>query len=122
MVRFAGYRSTHPTAERRPRVTPLPLPILAAGAVDRFLGLSRVSCPDPRAVLSWRWPLPLWGWVLVAAAAAIVAGWSYRRLLGPCWARVGLAGIRGVILLLIAALLVGPMLVLNQEKVEPDWL
>src|SRR5690242_13595584 len=38
--------------------------VLGEGALDWLLGLSKVSWSDPRATLAWRWPLPLWGWLL----------------------------------------------------------
>ncbi len=97
-------------------------PLLATGLLDWLLGLSKISWSDPRVALSWRWAMPLWAWVLMTALALGIAGLSYRRLMGPRWARVALAGSRAAVLWLIAALLIGPMLVLNQERVEPDWL
>lgn len=93
-----------------------------ATILDQLTGLSRVSWSDPRAALGWRWPLPPWGWALIVLAAAAVGYWSYRRLLGPSKARLALASLRAALVLALAALLVGPMLVVNQEITEPDVL
>lgn len=95
---------------------------LAVGLLDRLLGLSKLSWADPRTTLSWRWPMPVWAWIFLVALAVGIAAVSYRRLLGPAWARAALATLRAAVILLIIALLLGPMLVLNQEKIEPDWL
>ncbi|MCE9589995.1 MAG: hypothetical protein K8S99_05670 [Planctomycetes bacterium] len=98
------------------------MPLIAQTWFDRLLGLSGASWSDPRASLGWRWPLPLWAWVLIILAAALAGWWSYRRMLGPSPARVALAALRSLTLLAVAALLVGPMLVIAREQVEPDWL
>ncbi|MCX5662544.1 MAG: VWA domain-containing protein [Planctomycetota bacterium] len=95
---------------------------LAATMLDNLMGLSKISWSDPRTTLAWRWPLPVWAWILLVALTVGIAALSYRRLLGPVWARAALATLRALVLLLIVALLLGPMLVLNQEKIEPDWL
>lgn len=96
--------------------------LLLADILDRLLGLSRLSWSDARTSVGWRFPLPAWAWILIVLAALVLAGWSYRKLLGNRLARIGLSGVRALILMLIAALLAGPMLVLNQEQVDPDWL
>lgn len=103
---------------------PLPNALLAQAPtlIDRLLGLSRVHWSEERAELGWRWPLPLWMWLLIALVTLIIAGWSYSRLIGPRPARTVLACVRASLLLLLVALLAGPMLVLPQERVEPDWL
>lgn len=94
----------------------------SAGALDRFMGLSRLRLLDPDTYLGWRWPMPAWLWVLVMLAAAAAAWWSYRHLLGAGWARFALGVLRAVTIIVIIALLVGPMLILPREHVEPDWL
>src|SRR5688500_12423729 len=95
---------------------------LLATILDDLLGLSRGSLGDPRAALGWRFPIPAWGWVLIALAAAGVAAWSYRHLLGPRAARIALGVVRGLLLLLVAALLAGPMLVIEHPHTESDVL
>ena len=90
--------------------------------LDRLLGLSRLSWSDPGSHLGWRYELDPWAWVLVVLAAVLVASFSYKRLIGARSARVLLAAFRALIVLLVAALLAGPLLVLPQEQTEPDWL
>ena len=60
--------------------------------------------------------------MLVILGAAAFAGWSYRRLVGARPVRIALASLRALVLLLLAALLSGPLLVINQELVEPDTM
>jgi len=98
------------------------IPFVLASLTDQLLGLDRVSWSDQQAVLSWQPGLPLWAWVLIVVGSSVVAGWSYRRLLGPRAGRTGLAVIRSGLLIFLACLLAGPVLVLRQEKIEPDWL
>ncbi|CAM9900368.1 unnamed protein product, partial [Laminaria digitata] len=93
----------------------------AQSPLDRWLGLNEVSWTEATAV-GFRYALPAWGWVLIAAAAVGVAWWSYRRLLGPTWVRAGLAALRGLLILLIAVLLAGPEVVRTDETVEQDVL
>lgn len=99
-----------------------PASVRAAGLFDTMLGLRRLSWSDDRAHLSWQYPLPAWAWVLVIAAAITLAGWSYRRLVGARAMRMGLAAFRAIVLLLLAVLISGPLLVINQELVEPDTM
>lgn len=96
--------------------------ILFASILDWLLGLQRVSWADPRAAIGWRYALPLWGWLLLLVAAALLGAWSYRHLLGPRSARIVLGTLRAALIVLLVALLLGPMLVVNQEMVEQDAL
>ncbi|MEM7624965.1 MAG: BatA domain-containing protein [Planctomycetota bacterium] len=89
--------------------------------LDGWLGLNEVSWSEATAV-GFRYALPAWAWVLIGIGALGAAWWSYRRLLGPTWARVGLAGLRGLLILLIAVLLAGPEVVRTDETVEQDVL
>ncbi|MCC6581626.1 MAG: hypothetical protein IT440_14435 [Phycisphaeraceae bacterium] len=95
---------------------------LAMGLLDLLTGLRGVSWSDPRASLSWRYDLPLWMWLLIAVGSAILASWSYSRLIGPRPARVALGTLRVAGLLWLAVLLAQPMIVISRERVEPDWL
>ena len=72
----------------------------APALLDRILGLGRLSALDPDAVLGWRYPLPVWAWSLIIAGAIVAAAWSYRRLMGPRWARNALAVVLGAVLIL----------------------
>lgn len=66
-------------------------------------------------------PLPGWAWLLLVLAAAAMAWWSYRRLIGVRWARAGLGVARGLVLVLLALLAAGPRLEQPNERVERDW-
>jgi len=90
--------------------------------IDRLLGLTRVSWSDAEATLGWRYELPAYGWVLIVLGCLLLAAWSYSRLVGPRVVRFFLASMRAALLILAAVLLAGPMLVVNQEQVEPDTL
>ncbi|MEX0653981.1 MAG: hypothetical protein WD534_09145 [Phycisphaeraceae bacterium] len=90
--------------------------------MDRLTGLSRVSWSDEGAVLGWQYPLPAWGWALIVLAAFAFACWSYSRLLGPRPARMALGALRGLLIVLVVALIAGPVLVRPDERVEPDTL
>ncbi|MEM9883375.1 MAG: BatA domain-containing protein [Planctomycetota bacterium] len=95
----------------------------AAGAswLDGWLGLREVSLSDATA-WGWRTELPAWAWVLIVLAAAGASWLSYRNLLGAKGARIGLASLRGLLLVLIAVLLAGPQVVRTDETVEEDVL
>lgn len=95
---------------------------LIASILDQLFGLQQVSWSDARTVLGWRTPLPGWAWALIVLAAVGIAGWSYHRMLGPRAARIALAAVRALLILVVAALLAGPMLVLNRERIDPDCL
>jgi len=88
--------------------------------LDKVLGLDRLSWSDDRTVLAFEHALPLWVWLLIIAAAGVVGWWSYYRIAGPRPVRGLLAAARGLLVLLIAALLARPMLARTDELVEPD--
>lgn len=90
--------------------------------LDSLLGLQRASITDARATLGWRFPLPLWVWIIIIIAALLIASWSYRHLLGSRMARSVLTTVRAVLILFVAMLLAGPILVIARERIEPDWL
>lgn len=96
--------------------------LAASSWLDRLFGLSRISLGDADTVLGWRYALPAWAWALIVLGALGLAVWSYSRLLGPRSLRMTLAGVRALLLILVAALLAGPTLVRHDERVERDWL
>ena len=97
-------------------------PTLAAGIVDWLLGLTRLSTGDERAQLGWRVEVAGWLWILIIAAGVLLAFWSYSRLAGSKSARAVLAALRAMLLILLAALIAGPMLVVEDYRLDPDWL
>lgn len=66
--------------------------------------------------------LPAWGWALVVTGAVLMGVWSYQRLQGPRYARVGLGAARALLLMLLVLLLTGPKLARTSETVERDWV
>lgn len=72
--------------------------------------------------LVWQRPLGPWMWTLIIIAALVFAYWSYTRLQGNRIMRWMLAGVRTLVLLLIAVVISGPMLELPREVIEPDWV
>lgn len=103
---------------------PVMVPLAQQGGslIDRLLGLRELHWSDPSAGLGFEHVLPAWVWAMIVVAALLLAGLSYRRLLGPRTLRMMLAFVRSVTLVTIALLLAGPTLVLPQESVEQDWL
>jgi uncharacterized membrane protein len=96
--------------------------IAATTWLDRALGLQNLSLSQEGTSLGWRFALPLWTWVLIVLGVVLVAALAYQRLLGPKPARLALAVNRTLLLLLLSALLAGPVLVLSSENIEEDWL
>lgn len=72
--------------------------------------------------LSWQHPPALWGWFLILSATVVVVVLSYRRMSGATSTRVVLAIIRGALLLLVSALIAGPLLRLPIVENQPDWV
>lgn len=93
-----------------------------ASWLDQALGLRDLSWSDADAALGWEHPLPPWAWASIVIGAAVFAGWSYSRLLGPRPVRLLLAAFRALLLVGIAVLLAGPTLVDPREREEPDAL
>jgi len=72
--------------------------------------------------LAWEQSLPMWMWAALALGAGGVAFWSYSRLAGRHGARLTLAAVRCMTILLVLVLLCGPAIEHRQESVEQDWL
>ncbi len=72
--------------------------------------------------LVWERPLAAWVWVLLIMSAALLAAWSYSRLMGNRRGRIVLAATRFVLVVMMLAVLSGPMLELPRETVEQDWV
>lgn len=66
--------------------------------------------------------LPPWGWALIVLSAIALAAWSYSRLEARRAARIALATLRAILLILLASLIAGPRLVRPNETVERDWV
>jgi hypothetical protein len=72
--------------------------------------------------LAWERPWPTWVWVILLAAAGLVAFWSYSRLVGWRPGRTILASMRFFMIVLALLLISGPMLELPRETIEQDWV
>lgn len=103
-------------------ITDRPMPMPTSSWLDQLFGLQRLSFSQEGVALGWRHGLALWVWLLLIVGLAAVAALSYWKLLGPRPVRLLLTVNRTLLLLVLAALLAGPMLVLSSEKVEEDWL
>ncbi|NNF43719.1 MAG: hypothetical protein HKO59_04825 [Phycisphaerales bacterium] len=87
-----------------------------------LLDLERIPANADDLRLVWEHPLPAWLVVFLVMMLAALAAWSYSRLAGGRLTRGLLAGARFVVLLLALTLLLGPVLELPRETVEPDWV
>jgi len=90
--------------------------------IDRLFGLKTLSTGGEGVDLRWAHQLPLWVWVFITVGCLLLAGWSYWNLMGRKGARAGLAIVRTLLLLLLAALVAGPELVRQNDQVERDWV
>ena len=85
-----------------------------------LLGLDAVA-PDAGGVrLAFERPLPMWAWVAIAGACATVAWWSYHRIDAPPRRRAAMAALRATTLLVLVAMLAGPVLEVPRERIDPD--
>ncbi len=90
--------------------------------LNGLFGLEGMGFGDPGASLTFARPLAGWVWVLVIAGLFGLAWVSYWRLEGPRRVRVVLAGVRGLLLVLLVVLACGPELRRDNERTEEDWL
>lgn len=87
-----------------------------------LLDIDRIPADAEAVFLGWEQSLPPWGWVLAILAAIGFAVWSYRGLVGFRRGRMALAGVRGLLLILLVVLLAGPTIVAPRDLVERDWV
>jgi hypothetical protein len=103
------------------------LAITAANAsprhwADALTGVRDLSWAGDGVELELARSLPAYGWAMLIAAIVALALWTYLRITGPLAARLGLAALRSLTLLLLALLACGPRLVKQNERVERDWV
>lgn len=91
-----------------------------SGAWRWLLGVERI--PPGAAGIEWSFerPLPGWAWLLVVAAAMLLAWRSYRGVQSRAGTRRMLVALRSALLVWIAVLIAGPVVVLPRERREPD--
>jgi hypothetical protein len=90
--------------------------------LNKLFGLSSLGFGDDGVQFGFARPLPAWGWAIAIVFAVGIAFWSYSRLTGSRVMRLLLAGMRGMLLLLLLVLISGPQLVKPNERIEKDWV
>ncbi|MBI1369700.1 MAG: hypothetical protein GC162_13725 [Planctomycetes bacterium] len=90
------------------------------GVLRWLLGLKELDPTNPNLLISFQHTIPSWAWVAIITAAAVIAGMSYRYMVGRRGGRITLAAVRAAVLLLIIVLLAQPSLVLPDEEIEQD--
>lgn len=90
--------------------------------IEWLLDLDTLSLGGEDVRFAFDIQAPGWVWALVGAAAVGLGWWSYRKLIGPAWARIGLGTARALMLIAVVALVLGPKLVKRTEQVEKDWV
>lgn len=94
--------------------------MIGNAAIRWLLGLERVPVDAAGVRLGWEHPVPAWA-IAAGIAAAIAAAWlSYRRIAVTAGQRRTLVALRSATLVVLAALLAGPVLELPRESVDPD--
>lgn len=96
--------------------------MLESPLIRWLLGIERIPPGAEGVRLAWEHGLPAWVWALIVLALGLFAVWSYSRLVGQRAGRGILAGVRFAVLLLLIALVAGPMLELKRETIEQDWV
>lgn len=92
------------------------------GLLNWFFSTDALGFGEDQVVLDWARPIPGWGWLLIVVGAAGFAWCMYFRLVGRQGLRLGLALLRALLLVLIAALISGPRLIKEPTTTEPDWV
>lgn len=92
------------------------------GFVRWLLDIDRLPEDASGVHLAWAHAWPAWVWLLMLLLLAAFAFWSYSRLLGSPSGRRTLAVIRTLILLLVVIIIAGPLLQLERDTVEEDWV
>ncbi len=89
--------------------------------LNGLFGTGELGFDDRGVHLGFAKPIPPWAWALLIVGVVGVSVWSYRRLVGGVRARALLGVTRGLLLLLLAILAIGPRLIEPHERVERDW-
>lgn len=87
-----------------------------------LLSLDSLPTDEGAIRLAWERELPLWAWIATALLALALAWVAYRGIPGHRSLRGVLAACRAAIILLVIALLAGPVAELPREDVEQDWV
>lgn len=89
---------------------------------DTLTGVRNLSWGAEGVELEFARSMPPYGWAMLIVAILAAALWTYLRITGPLAARLTLAGLRTLTLLLLVLLACGPRLVKQNERVERDWV
>jgi hypothetical protein len=92
------------------------------GFVRWLLDVERLPADAEGLRLAWERPLPGWAWMLLLLGAVAFAVWCYGRLAGNAKGRMALATVRTAAILLLVAIISGPMLELPRTTIEEDWV
>lgn len=87
-----------------------------------LLDIKEIPATSETVRLAWERAVPGWLWALLIIIAIAVAFWSYSRLAGKTGARVALALVRTLTIVLVIVLLCGPALEHTETSTEEDWL
>ncbi|MBU0716667.1 MAG: hypothetical protein KJ749_00325 [Planctomycetes bacterium] len=95
----------------------------ATGIIEWFLDLEglRLGGGEPLSV-EWRHAVPLWLLLVLGAAAVFAVLTVYRREHVPPERRAALVVVRLLLIALVGALLCGPSLVLQRNRVERSYV
>ena len=94
--------------------------MIGSSAMRWLLGLESVPADATDVRLAWDRPFPTWVAVAVVAVAIAAAWASYRSIDIAPGRRRTLVALRSAAIVLLAALLAGPLLEVPRESIEPD--
>lgn len=89
---------------------------------DRLLSMRELSFGMDGVEVQFARGIPAYGWAMIIFFVVAFSAWSYIRLAGSKAARVSLATLRALAILLLIVLACGPQLVKQNERVERDWV
>jgi hypothetical protein len=88
--------------------------------LSQLLRLDGLDAASPFVRFDFAVPMQAWHWPLLALGAFGAAVWCYRKSELPTAGRLALMTLRGLLLLLLVVLLLGPRLSRSSEVVESD--
>lgn len=90
--------------------------------MDRLLSMRDLSFGMDGTEIQFARNIPPYGWAMVIFFVVLFSAWSYFRLSGSKAARIVLASLRALAILLLIVLACGPQLVKQNERIERDWV
>lgn len=92
-----------------------------SGALETLLDLDQLAL-DSTTQLTFQTNIDSWVWAVAVLLTLSVSVWSYARLSGNRWARLGLACVRTSLIMALLILIAGPQLAQRVDTVEKDWV